>query len=92
MNNPADHLEVLTSMPSSLEASIVVAALRDSGIDAESTGDFTNANRIPTGAWVQVMVTEPDLPLARNTLARLREANAEIDWSKVDVGEPPGDD
>lgn len=79
---------MLTTVPSGVEAAIIVAALREAGIEAASTGDFTSNSRIPTGAWVKVMVTEPDLPLAQNTLAKLREQNAEVDWEKIDVGEP----
>ena len=35
-----------------------------------------------------MLVAEHDLPLAKNTLAKLREESSQIDWSAVDIGEP----
>lgn len=89
-SNPPEHLAQLASVPTAAEASIIVAALSQAGIEAMSTGVMTTNRQLASGEWVQVMVTEPDLPVAKNTLAKLREENEEIDWSKVDVGEPDG--
>ncbi|MEM6798522.1 MAG: hypothetical protein AAF589_03325 [Planctomycetota bacterium] len=88
MENPPEHLAQLTSTPTAAEAAIIVGALNAVGVEAVSTGVMTTNKLIASGEWVQIMVAEPDLPVARNTLAKLKEENAEIDWSQVDVGEP----
>ncbi|MEM8865986.1 MAG: hypothetical protein AAGF31_10630 [Planctomycetota bacterium] len=88
MENQPEHIRRLTSVPSDMEASVIVAALHRAGITATATGGFTAGFKAEAPGWVQVMVAEADLPVAKNTLAKLMEENAEIDWSKVDVGEP----
>lgn len=87
-NNPTEHLARLTSVPSDMEASVIVAALSEEGIDATATGGYTAGFKAEAPGVVDVMVAEMDLPVAKNTLAKLMEENAEIDWSKVDVGQP----
>lgn len=88
MNNPPENLEQLTSVPSPAIAAIIVNTLQAAGIEAIATGKHTTASQIASGEWVQVMVSSHDLPVAKNTLAKFREENAEIDWSQIDVGEP----
>lgn len=88
MNNPAEHIERLTSVPTEAQAMIIVGALKEEGINCTATGGYTSGFKAEAPGWVQVMVSEADLPVARNTLQRLRKENAEIDWSKVDVGLP----
>ncbi|MEM6329713.1 MAG: hypothetical protein AAF790_05645 [Planctomycetota bacterium] len=88
MDNPPEHLTQLTSAPTAAQAAIIVAALKAEGLDAVSTGAMTTDKQLGSGEWVQVMVSEPDLPVAKNTLAKLRQETAEIDWSQIDVGEP----
>ena len=88
MDNAPENLAQLTSAPTTAQAAIIVAALKEAGIEAISTGTMTTNAQLASGEWVQVMVAEPDLPVARNTLAKLKEENAEIDWSQIDVGEP----
>ena len=86
--NPPEHLARLTSVPTDMEASVIVAALEEEGVASTATGGYTAGFKAEAPGWVQVLVAEADLPVARNTLAKLRKENAEIDWSKIDVGEP----
>lgn len=88
MENPPEHLSVLTSFPTEAQAVIVVAALGEAGISATATGGFTAGFKAEAPGWVQVLVAEEDLPVAQNTLRQLQEEVAEIDWSQVQVGEP----
>jgi len=88
MENPPEHLSKLTTVPTDMEASVIVAALNRAGIDATTTGGYTAGFKAEAPGVVAVMVAEPDLPMAQNTLEKLKQENAEIDWSKVDVGEP----
>lgn len=88
MNNPTDHIELLASFPTEAQAMIVVNALKELGIPSTAVGGYTAGFKAEAPGWVQVMVTEEDLPVAKNTLAKFRKEIAEIDWSQVDVGEP----
>ena len=88
MENPPEHLAQLTTVPTDMEASIIVAALKRAGIESTATGGYTAGFKAEAPGRVAVMVAEPDLPVAKNTIAKLKQENAEIDWSKVDVGEP----
>ncbi|MEN1680360.1 MAG: DUF2007 domain-containing protein [Planctomycetota bacterium] len=92
MENPPEHLESLMTFSSDAEAAVVVAALESAGIKAEATGGFISGKKAMAPGRVRVLVAEHDLPLAKNTLAKLREESSQIDWSAVDVGEPDEDD
>ena len=70
------------------EGLVVVGALESEGILSTAVGGFTAGFKAEAPGWVQVMVSEEDLPVAQNTLAKLKQEIAEIDWSQVDVGEP----
>lgn len=87
MDNPPEHLVSLTSVPTDMEASIILATLETEGIKAVATGGFTAGFKAEAPGRVDVMVAEADLPLAKNTLAKLKQENQDIDWSQVDVGE-----
>ncbi len=88
MDNPPEHLVVLTAVPSDIEASIIVSALREAGMHVVATGGPTAGFKAGVPGQVQVMVAEHDLSVARNTLKELKESDAQIDWSQVDTGEP----
>lgn len=88
MNNPTEHVVQLTSLPTEVQAMIIVNALKEQGVPATAVGGYTAGFKAESPGWVQVMVTEEDLPVAQNTLTKLKEEIAEIDWSQVDVGEP----
>lgn len=88
MDNPTEHIAAVTTVQSDAIASIIVAALDRAGISSTATGGFTSGAKALAPGWVRVMVAEADLPVAKNTLAKMREENEEIDWSQVDLGEP----
>jgi hypothetical protein len=80
--------ELLTSTPTEVEASIIVAALAEEGIRATMTGQYTAGFRAEAPGWVQVLVADEDLPRAKEVLEEVRHANADIDWTQIDVGQP----
>lgn len=92
MNNPTDHIAELVSLPTEAQAMIVVGALDNEGIKSTAVGGYTAGFKAEAPGWVKVMVAEEDLPVAQNTLAKLKQEIAEIDWSTVDVGEPEDDE
>lgn len=87
MGDPLERTAKLTSVPSETEAAIVIAALEDEGIKAESD-EFTSGLRAGPWNWVDIMVTEEDLTKAQEILERVQEENDHINWSQVDVGKP----
>jgi hypothetical protein len=84
---PNERTAVLTSAPSETEASIILEALEVNGIRAESD-EYTSGLRAGPWNWVTILVAEEDLERAKEVLERVKEENAHIDWSQVDVGEP----
>jgi hypothetical protein len=86
MNNPNEETSTLTRVPSETEAAIVIAALEDNGIKAESD-EYTSGLRAGPWNWVDIMVATKDLARAQEVLAQVQQENADIDWSQVDVGE-----
>ena len=87
MSDPLEETSTLTRVPSETEAAIVVAALEDAGIKAESD-EYTSGLRAGAWNWVDIMVDTKDLARAQEVLADVQKDNDHIDWSKVDVGEP----
>jgi len=87
MADQPEHTAVLTSVPSETEAAIVVAALDENGIRAE-TDEYTSGLRAGAWNWVNVMVAENDLARAQEIFEQVQRENDHIDWSQVDVGEP----
>jgi len=91
MSDPNEITATLTRVPSETEAAIVVAALADNGIRAESD-EYTSGLRAGPWNWVDIMVAEADLEKAKEILIQVQEENDHIDWSQVDVGEPEDKD
>jgi hypothetical protein len=86
MSNPNERTSTLTRVPSETEAAIVIAALEENGIKAESD-EFTSGLRAGPWNWVDIMVADQDLAKAQEILAKVQDENDHIDWSQVDVGE-----
>jgi Putative prokaryotic signal transducing protein len=86
MSDPLENTATLTRVPSETEAAIVIAALKEEGIRAESD-EYTSGLRAGPWNWVDIMVAEQDLAKAKEVLAGVQEENDHIDWSQVDVGE-----
>ncbi len=80
--------EVLTRVPSDLEAAAIVTALAARGIDASTTGSFTSGFRAEAPGNVQVVVRRQDLDRAKQMLTEIEKDQTSVDWSQVDVGDP----
>ena len=78
---------VLISFPGEHEAAAVIAALGEQGITATVTGSFTAGFRAEAPGQVSVVVKSSDLVAAQQVLGEYDLGKAEIDWSRVDVGE-----
>ena len=83
-NNP----EVLTRVPSDIEAAAIVTALAARGIEASTTGGYTAGFRAEAPGDVNVIVRNEQLDHARRVLAEFEQDQTDVDWSQVDVGEP----
>ena len=82
------HLARLTSVRNEMEASVIVAALEEQGVQATMAGVHTAQFRAEAPGWVEVLVAEHDLPAAEAVLDKVRREHNDIDWSQIDVGEP----
>jgi hypothetical protein len=86
-HDPDERTAVLTSAPTEAEVAIIIAGLANNGIHAssdETTSDF----RAGAWNWIDILVAEQDLPRAKEVLERIKQEPSDIDWSKIDVGEP----
>jgi len=83
-----NHPEVLTSVRNDLEAMPLLAALEELGVEATTTGSFTADFRAEAPGEVRIVVKHQDLARAKEALKEINEGGSDIDWSKVDVGEP----
>lgn len=86
-----DDIVKLTRCWSEIEAASIVSALRDEGLHAEVSGGITGGFRAEAPAAIWVLVREADVARAKKILEDLRRSAADIDWSKVDVNEPPSE-
>ena len=82
------HLEVLASVPSEIEASVIANVLKSQGITAVLTGVNTAMFRAEAPGEVKVMVRREDVDRARQILETRRSGESTTDWDEVDVGEP----
>lgn len=78
----------LTIVNLEAHAEMIVAALRDEGVDAYAVGGLTGGFRAEAPGSVKVMVAEQDHERAGEALERIQREAADIDWSQVDVGDP----
>jgi hypothetical protein len=91
LRTPA-HIKPLTSTALEMDAGIIVTALEENGIRATLSGAATAGFRAEAPGSVQVLVAEEDLPRARRVLEQVRRNQSdEVDWSRVDVGQPEGE-
>ena len=88
MSDDANGPEVLTEVPTEIEAATIVAALAARGVKADMTGGFTAGFRTEAPGWVRVVVRRSDLEQARSALDEIKSERSEIDWTQVDVGQP----
>lgn len=92
MTHRPEHIVVLTSTPTEMAAGIIVATLQENGIKAHLTGETTAGFRAEAPGWVQVLVAADDEARARAILEGIRQDENDVDWTKVDVGEPEDDE
>jgi hypothetical protein len=83
-NSPA----VLVSVVCDLEAAAIVSALASHDIAASTVGGFTAGFRAESPGEIKIVVRQTDLEKAKLALTQIEQEREEIDWSKVDVGEP----
>jgi hypothetical protein len=88
MTTDPENPEVLTRVPSDVEAAAIVTALAARGIKASTTGGFTAGFRAEAPGDVSVIVRHEDLDRAKQVLAGFERDQGAVDWSQVDVGEP----
>lgn len=81
-----DKLVSLIQVNNEVEASVIVATLKEHGIPATATGGFTAGFRAEAPGYVDVMVNQQNLPEARRILETEVQEDRQIDWSEVDVG------
>jgi len=79
---------ILCEFDTELQATALLAELQAGGIDASTTGGFTAGFRAETPGLVQVVVRQKDLVRAKAIWDNFSHSKLEIDWSKVDVGDP----
>lgn len=84
----SDDLCRVASAHSVMEAAPIVAALDRAGIKAV-TGNAASATVMPEAMGeVEILVANHDAPRALTLIELIEEHGADVDWSKVDVGEP----
>lgn len=87
MSQPDDLVQV-TAAHSVMEAAPIVAALERAGIKAV-TGNAASATALPEAMGeVEILVAQRDMPRATTLLKMIEEHGVDVDWSKVDVGQP----
>jgi hypothetical protein len=88
MAHDNDNLARLTRVRNEAEAGVIVSGLEDEGVKATMSGVYTASFRAEAPGWVEILVTEEDLPRAQAVLEAIQHENDHIDWSQVDVGQP----
>jgi hypothetical protein len=59
---------VLTTVPTDVQAALIVAALRERGIEAQSVGELTSGFRAEAPGDVKILVRQADLARAQAAL------------------------
>lgn len=87
----SSEVAILTTAASEFEAGVIVAALREEGIEAHyflgGLHYYMGSVASSLLSLVQVVVPNRDLQRAREILLAHRRESATIDWETVDVGE-----
>lgn len=88
MSLAPENLKTLVTVPTEVEATVIVNELESEGIRARSVGGFIADFREGIPAGFSVIVAESDLPQAKEVLEQLRRHRGDVDWSQVDVDKP----
>jgi hypothetical protein len=78
----------LISVPTEMEAGIIVGALEEQEIRAAMAGLTTANFRAEAPGRIDILIAEHDLARATQVLETLDAEQGAVDWSRVDVGEP----
>lgn len=79
---------VLAEVENEFQANVIIGELKSHGINASTTGNFTAGFRAEAPGLIQIVVSNKDFVAATKALEQIRQSDAEIDKSKVDVGKP----
>jgi len=77
MHDPGKNPETLMSVPSDLEAAMIVSALAAHEVDATTSGEYTSGFRAEAPGDVKILVRRCDLERARRVLEEIVPAQAE---------------
>jgi len=91
MHEDDDNVVTLAFFPSEIEATMIADELKREGIQAEPAGLLTAGFRAEAPGQVKVLVHESDYERAKALLDEYVHSRDQIDWSKVDFGQPEGD-
>jgi len=80
--------QILCRCANEFESGVIIAALAEKGIPARAVGGFTAGFIAEAPGDVSVVVSQGNLIAAQKALHDFRASELEVDWSKVDVGEP----
>jgi len=83
-----EHVVRLVSVPTEMEAGIIVGALEEHEIRAAMAGGTTANFRAEAPGRADILISEHDLSRATQVLETLHSDQGDVDWSQVDVGEP----
>ena len=88
MEEDNDRVVTLAFFETEIEAMSIVDELKLEGIEAQASGLLTAGFRAEAPGRVKVLVHASDLAQAKELLDDYIASKEDIDWSKVDVGEP----
>ena len=77
----------LTTVMDEIQAAMLIAELKASGIKAVACGVLTSGMRAEVPGGVHILVQESDLVEATELLKIIDENIASLDWDNVDVGQ-----
>ena len=83
-----EHVVVAATAENELEAGVMIAALEEAGIKSTMSGAATAEFRVGVPGDVQVLVAQEDLARAQEVIQEGQDDEEDVDWSKVDVGQP----
>lgn len=92
ITSDGDRLVTLKEAESEFAAGLIVATLKEAGIEAVAFGAIRLAYPFDArGGQIPVQVRARDEEAAREALAKRAEDSVDIDWDEVDVGEREDD-
>jgi hypothetical protein len=87
MSERTDHVAVVTTAPTEMEAGIIVAALEREGIKATMSGAATAGFRVGVPGEVEILVASEDEEAAQRVLAEAKSLEADEEFDEADEGE-----